>query len=180
MRIQWNKELYHYGMPRRSGRYKWGSGKNPYQGDGSGHGNKKMAIKEQKIARKMDKRIAMNTKYMNEQIDAITKNYNKRGKNKTDLQREKEYWRTGFEETNKLYSRYKDMKIRAIKDKDVKKTKEYRRLHLEYMDIRLGEISNFSTPIVKKAVALRKAQANSDMKLGRQRKLIYGYKEQKK
>lgn len=23
-------ELMHYGMPRRSGRYKWGSGKNPY------------------------------------------------------------------------------------------------------------------------------------------------------
>lgn len=26
-------ELYHYGMPRRSGRYPWGSGKRPYQGD---------------------------------------------------------------------------------------------------------------------------------------------------
>ena len=25
-------ELFHYGMPRRSGRYPWGSGKNPYQG----------------------------------------------------------------------------------------------------------------------------------------------------
>ena len=24
-------ELYHYGMPRRSGRYPWGSGENPYQ-----------------------------------------------------------------------------------------------------------------------------------------------------
>ena len=29
MSIQWNNELYHYGIPRRSGRYKWGSGKNP-------------------------------------------------------------------------------------------------------------------------------------------------------
>ena len=28
--IQWNQELYHYGIPRRSGRYKWGSGKNPF------------------------------------------------------------------------------------------------------------------------------------------------------
>ncbi len=27
-------ELYHYGMPRRSGRYPWGSGENPYQHDG--------------------------------------------------------------------------------------------------------------------------------------------------
>lgn len=30
MKILWNSELYHYGVPRRSGRYKWGSGKNPY------------------------------------------------------------------------------------------------------------------------------------------------------
>lgn len=26
-------ELYHYGKPRRSGRYPWGSGENPYQGE---------------------------------------------------------------------------------------------------------------------------------------------------
>lgn len=28
--IIYNSELYHYGIPRRSGRYKWGSGKDPY------------------------------------------------------------------------------------------------------------------------------------------------------
>lgn len=28
-------ELFHYGMPRRSGRYPWGSGENPYQHEGS-------------------------------------------------------------------------------------------------------------------------------------------------
>lgn len=34
MSIQWNNEDYlaHYGVPRRSGRYKWGSGKKPFQG----------------------------------------------------------------------------------------------------------------------------------------------------
>lgn len=26
-------ELYHYGTPKHSGRYPWGSGKRPYQGD---------------------------------------------------------------------------------------------------------------------------------------------------
>ena len=26
-----NNELYHYGTPRHSGRYPWGSGKDPYQ-----------------------------------------------------------------------------------------------------------------------------------------------------
>lgn len=29
-------ELYHYGLPRRSGRYKWGSGDRPFQGDNIG------------------------------------------------------------------------------------------------------------------------------------------------
>ena len=28
-----DKELMHFGMPRRSGRYPWGSGERPYQGD---------------------------------------------------------------------------------------------------------------------------------------------------
>ena len=27
------EELYHYGIKRKSGRYKWGSGDRPYQGD---------------------------------------------------------------------------------------------------------------------------------------------------
>lgn len=29
--IRHSTELYHYGMPRRSGRYPWGSGERPYQ-----------------------------------------------------------------------------------------------------------------------------------------------------
>ena len=34
-------DLYHIGMPRRSGRYKWGSGKNPFQrGGGASSKNK--------------------------------------------------------------------------------------------------------------------------------------------
>lgn len=31
--IKTSNELYHYGMPRRSGRYPYGSGERPYQGD---------------------------------------------------------------------------------------------------------------------------------------------------
>lgn len=44
MKITWNDELYHYGMPRRSGRYKWGSGKNPFH-HGSDGGRKKHNVK---------------------------------------------------------------------------------------------------------------------------------------
>lgn len=36
-----NDHLEHYGLPRRSGRYKWGSGKDPYQSIGRKHPFKK-------------------------------------------------------------------------------------------------------------------------------------------
>lgn len=34
-----NNDLYHYGMPRRSGRYPWGSGANPFHHKGKSGGN---------------------------------------------------------------------------------------------------------------------------------------------
>ena len=39
-----NDHLEHYGMPRRSGRYKWGSGKDPYQSTGGKRSFKKTAL----------------------------------------------------------------------------------------------------------------------------------------
>ena len=39
-----NDHLEHYGMPRRSGRYKWGSGKDPYQSTGGKRSFKKTAF----------------------------------------------------------------------------------------------------------------------------------------
>ena len=38
-----NDHLEHYGLPRRSGRYKWGSGKDPYQSTGGKRSLKKAA-----------------------------------------------------------------------------------------------------------------------------------------
>lgn len=56
MRIIWDSEIYHYGMPRRSGRYKWGSGENPYH-----HG---MAVPRDKIKKydKLQKKLDKNQK----------------------------------------------------------------------------------------------------------------------
>ena len=43
-------ELKHFGIKKRSGRYPWGSGERPYQGEGPITGNKspKRAIKQRK------------------------------------------------------------------------------------------------------------------------------------
>lgn len=60
MKILWNDELYHYGMPRRSGRYKWGSGKDPYHHGADGAGKKAKAdYKEAKKKKKETSRAAM-------------------------------------------------------------------------------------------------------------------------
>ena len=53
MKIIWNSELYHYGQPRRSGRYKWGSGKDPYH-----HGAsvpRRLIRKYDRLQEKLDK-----------------------------------------------------------------------------------------------------------------------------
>lgn len=53
-----NDELYHYGMPRRSGRYPWGSGDNPYQHSGDFLNRidelKKQGLSETEIANALD------------------------------------------------------------------------------------------------------------------------------
>ena len=50
-------ELMHYGMPRRSGRYPWGSGDNPYQHSGDflsrAEELKKQGLSETEIAKAM-------------------------------------------------------------------------------------------------------------------------------
>lgn len=60
--------LMHYGTPRHSGRYPWGSGENPYQGDANFlkyiHDAKKNGMKETEIAKSMN----MNTAQLRRKI----------------------------------------------------------------------------------------------------------------
>jgi len=63
-------ELIHYGIPRRSGRYKWGSGKDPYHhgSDGGQHHNKKPSTEQLNdiIAKGNAKDIRKNFEYMSD------------------------------------------------------------------------------------------------------------------
>ena len=67
-------ELYHYGTPRHSGRYPWGSGENPYQGDWDFkshiNGLKKKGWTQKEIAESMD----MNTSQLRAKIDIASEN----------------------------------------------------------------------------------------------------------
>lgn len=67
-------ELTHYGTPRHSGRYPWGSGKNPYQGDcnfiARVHDMRKSGYKEVAIAKSM----GMNTSQLRAKMSHATEN----------------------------------------------------------------------------------------------------------
>ncbi len=58
-RSKWEDTLVHYGIKRRSGRYPWGSGEDPYQGDDpASKAKRKEAIKEFRKGVKEDKENA--------------------------------------------------------------------------------------------------------------------------
>ena len=69
-----NKELYHYGTPRHSGRYPWGSGENPYQGDFDFKAHvaklKEKGWSQKEIAKSMQ----MNTSQLRAKIDISSEN----------------------------------------------------------------------------------------------------------
>ena len=67
-------ELYHYGTPRHSGRYPWGSGENPYQSDmdfkAHINGLKKKGWTQMEIAKSM----GMNTSQLRAKVDIASEN----------------------------------------------------------------------------------------------------------
>lgn len=97
--IKVNNELYHYGMPRRSGRYPWGSGDRPYQGDEgyiSTHrkkaAEKKKAKQEQKVKKKEER--------LYEKIYKDDEKYSSKFKNS--------------KEGSRLYSRFSDSYVETL------------------------------------------------------------------
>lgn len=67
-------ELFHYGMPRRSGRYPWGSGKNPYQGYQEIYSRYQQQIDEGLTAQEVAKAMGLSSR---EQLDNLRQLANK-------------------------------------------------------------------------------------------------------
>lgn len=69
-----NSELYHYGTPRHSGRYPWGSGENPYQSDMDFKAHytslKQKGWTQKEIAKSMN----MNTSQLRAKVDIASEN----------------------------------------------------------------------------------------------------------
>lgn len=69
-----NRELYHYGVKHRSGRYPWGSGEDPYQSEERKKTKlKKMNVRLQKKFNKVDQKASSKQKTANKYFQKAVK-----------------------------------------------------------------------------------------------------------
>lgn len=97
-----NDHLAHYGLPRRSGRYKWGSGKDPYQSTGGKRSFKKAA--------------SAGERYINSKLGS-SKRAQKKAERKTAKAREKE------ENEKAKANKYRDEKayVKSLSDEELRR-----------------------------------------------------------
>lgn len=128
-------EIFHYGMPRRSGRYPWGSGERPHQ-----RLERKTSRIEEKMSKrfdKADKRISKRQQYANKKFDkAIRKHYSffgtEAGEQKAMDKASKAQRKVNQEEykMSKMYEKYQ----KKFDKWDVTMNADLRKRGLEYYD----------------------------------------------
>ena len=97
-----NDHLEHYGLPRRSGRYKWGSGKDPYQSTGGKRSFKKAASAGERYIKS---KLGSSKRAQKKAAKAREKEDNKKAK-KNKYRNEKAYVKSlSDEELRKINSR---------------------------------------------------------------------------
>ena len=97
-----NDHLEHYGLPRRSGRYKWGSGKDPYQSTGG--------------KRSFNKAASAGERYIKSKLGS-SKRAQKKAERKADKAREKE------ENEKAKENKYHDEKayVKSLSDEELRR-----------------------------------------------------------
>ena len=105
-----NDHLEHYGLPRRSGRYKWGSGKDPYQSTGGKRSFKKAA--------------SAGERYIKSKLGS-----SKRAQKKAAKAREKE------ENEKAKVNKYRDEKayVKSLSDEELRKINTRDQLESQYL-----------------------------------------------
>ena len=157
-----SKELYHYGTPRHSGRYPWGSGENPYQGDMDfkAHYNslKKKGWTQKEIAKSMN----MNTSELRARVDIASENMTRarnaavfklrdKGYSKVAIARQLDIPESTVRNVLKNVEKEKENSTRAVTERLKEAVKEQK-----YIDIGHGCESqmNISKDKLRHAVAL--------------------------
>ena len=109
-----NDHLEHYGLPRRSGRYKWGSGKDPYQSTGGKRSFKKTALAGER--------------YIKSKLGS-SKRAQKKAEKKAAKTREKE------ENEKAKANKYRDEKayVKSLSDEDLRKINARDQMEIQYL-----------------------------------------------
>lgn len=109
-----NDHLEHYGLPRRSGRYKWGSGKDPYQSTGGKRSFKKAA--------------SAGERYIKSKLGS-SKRAQKKAERKAAKAREKE------ENEKAKANKYRDEKayVKSLSDEELRKINTRDQMESQYL-----------------------------------------------
>ena len=143
-----NDHLEHYGLPRRSGRYKWGSGKDPYQSTGGKRSFKKAAsvgehyIKSKlgsskRSQKKAEKKAANDReKEENEKAKALAKE-----QKKNKYRNEKAYVKSLSDEELRKINARDQMESQYLKNHPQQKPLSKKMLDMVFKDILIPAVS---------------------------------------
>ena len=167
-----NDHLAHYGLPRRSGRYKWGSGKDPYQSTGGKRSFKKAASAgERYIKSKLGSSKRPQKKAERKAAKAREKEENKKAK-ENKYRDEKAYVKSlSDEELRKINSR-DQMEIQYLKNHPQQKPFHKKMIDMAFKDILIPAVSETMKDEGKKYVKkqLKELQSMLDNEANKKKK----------
>ena len=130
-----NDHLEHYGLPRRSGRYKWGSGKDPYQSTGGKRSFKKTALAgERYIKSKLAKKKAAKAREKEENEKAKEQRKNK-------YRNEKAYVKSLSDEELRKINARDQMESQYLKNHPQQKPFHKKMIDMAFKDILIPAVS---------------------------------------
>lgn len=140
--------LEHYGLPRRSGRYKWGSGKDPYQSIGRKKFIKKVAQNgEQYIKSKLGSSKRAQKKAERKEAKARKKEENKKAKalakeqKKNKYRDEKAYVKSLSDEELRRINTRDQMESQYLKNHPQQKPFHKKMIDMAFKDILIPAVS---------------------------------------
>ena len=139
-----NDHLAHYGLPRRSGRYKWGSGKDPYQSTGGKRSFKKTALAgERYIKSKLGSSNRAQKKAERKAAKAREKEENEKAKEqrKNKYRDEKAYVKSLSDEELRKINTRDQMESQYLKNHPQQKPLHKKMIDMAFKDILIPAVS---------------------------------------
>ena len=170
-----NDHLEHYGLPRRSGRYKWGSGKDPYQSTGGKRSFKKTALAGERYIksklgsnkRAQKKAAKAREKEENEKVKALAKE-----QRKNKYRDEKAYVKSLSDEELRKINTRDQMESQYLKNHPQQKPFHKKMIDMAFKDILIPAVSETMKDEGKKYVKkqLKELQSMLDNEANKKKK----------